>query len=79
MYGEVLKFGAMIVDALREYKHPVFVYTAPGGELRGGAWVVIDPTINEKKMEMCGQGGAWRYSSEPPEYARSSAADPSKN
>lgn len=52
MYGEVLKFGAMIVDALREYKHPVFVYIPPGGELRGGAWVVIDPTINEKKMEM---------------------------
>lgn len=52
MYGEVLKFGAMIVDALREYKHPVFVYIPPGGELRGGAWVVIDPTINSKKMEM---------------------------
>ena len=23
-----------------------------GGELRGGAWVVIDPTINPEKMEM---------------------------
>ena len=52
MYGEILKFGAMIVDALRTYKHPVFVYIPPGGELRGGAWVVIDPTINEAKMEM---------------------------
>ena len=52
MYGEILKFGAMIVDALRTYKHPVFVYIPPNGELRGGAWVVIDPTINPDKMEM---------------------------
>jgi len=52
MAGEILKFGAMIVDALVEYQHPVFVYIPPNGELRGGAWVVIDPTINEKVMEM---------------------------
>jgi acetyl-CoA carboxylase/biotin carboxylase 1 len=24
----------------------------PHGELRGGSWVVVDPTINEEKMEM---------------------------
>jgi len=52
MYGEVLKFGAQIVDALVDYKHPVFVYIPPGGELRGGSWVVIDPSINPKQMEM---------------------------
>mmetsp|Transcript_96126 Transcript_96126/g.215116 ORF Transcript_96126/g.215116 Transcript_96126/m.215116 type:complete len:642 (-) Transcript_96126:42-1967(-) len=52
MYQEVLKFGAQIVDALVEYKHPVFVYIPPGGELRGGSWVVIDPTINPEQMEM---------------------------
>ena len=52
MYGEILKFGAMIVDALVDYKHPVFVYIPPNGELRGGAWVVIDPTINSEVMEM---------------------------
>jgi acetyl-CoA carboxylase/biotin carboxylase 1 len=52
MYGEILKFGAMIVDGLRTYKHPVFVYIPPNGELRGGAWVVVDPTINPAKMEM---------------------------
>nr|ASA45565.1 acetyl CoA carboxylase 1a [Amphidinium carterae] len=52
MYGEVLKFGAQIVDALVEYKHPVFVYIPPGGELRGGSWVVIDPSINPQQMEM---------------------------
>merc|ERR1719346_675280 len=42
----------MIVDALVEYKHPVFVYIPPGGELRGGSWVVIDPAINPGQMEM---------------------------
>lgn len=47
-YGEILKFGAQIVDALVDYKHPVFVYIPPNAELRGGAWVVIDPTINEE-------------------------------
>merc|ERR1711881_581421 len=52
MYGEILKFGAMTVDELREYTQPVFVYIPPNGELRGGAWVVVDPTINSKKMEM---------------------------
>jgi len=52
MFGEILKFGAMIVDALRTYKQPVFVYLPPNGELRGGAWVVVDPTINERMMEM---------------------------
>merc|ERR1719188_2001811 len=52
MYQEVLKFGAQIVDALVEYEHPVFVYIPPGGELRGGSWVVIDPAINPAQMEM---------------------------
>jgi len=52
MAGEVLKFGAQIVDALREYEHPVYIYLPPHGELRGGSWVVVDPTINEEKMAM---------------------------
>lgn len=52
MYNEVLKYGAQIVDALSNYKQPVFVYLIPNGELRGGAWVVIDPTINQNMMEM---------------------------
>jgi acetyl-CoA carboxylase/biotin carboxylase 1 len=52
MAGEILKFGAMIVDALREYEHPVYIYLPPHGELRGGSWVVVDPTINEDKMSM---------------------------
>lgn len=52
MFNEVLKFGSMIVDALRVYKHPVFVYIPPHAELRGGSWVVIDPTINAAQMEL---------------------------
>ena len=52
MYNEVLKYGAMIVDSLRVYKQPVFIYLPPHGELRGGAWVVVDPTINPDHMEM---------------------------
>ena len=51
MYGEILKYGAYIVDALREYTQPIFVYIPHGGELRGGAWVVIDSSINPEMME----------------------------
>lgn len=52
MYGEILKYGSYIVDGLVEYKQPVFVYIPPYGELRGGAWVVVDPKINPDSMEM---------------------------
>ena len=66
MYGEVLKFGAYIVDNLRNYKQPVFVYIPPNGELRGGAWVVVDPTINEAMMEMYADENARGGILEPP-------------
>lgn len=52
MYEQILKFGAYIVDGLREYCKPVFVYIPPNGELRGGAWAVVDPTINPRYMEI---------------------------
>ncbi|XP_062514869.1 acetyl-CoA carboxylase-like [Corticium candelabrum] len=52
MYQEVLKYGALIVDALRQYKQPVIIYIPPNGELRGGAWVVLDSTINPEMIEM---------------------------
>eukprot|EP00047_Mylnosiga_fluctuans_P011844 m.23124 g.23124 ORF g.23124 m.23124 type:complete len:2267 (+) comp3852_c0_seq1:80-6880(+) len=52
MFEEILKFGAMIVDNLRVYKQPVFMYLPPGAELRGGAWVVVDTTINPDMIEM---------------------------
>eukprot|EP01063_Lacrimia_lanifica_P030325 TRINITY_DN480_c0_g1_i10.p1 TRINITY_DN480_c0_g1~~TRINITY_DN480_c0_g1_i10.p1 ORF type:complete len:2208 (+),score=1258.07 TRINITY_DN480_c0_g1_i10:92-6715(+) len=52
MYDEVLKFGADIVQNLTHYTQPITVYIPPHGELRGGAWVVIDPTINKTCIEM---------------------------
>jgi acetyl-CoA carboxylase carboxyltransferase component len=52
MFDEVLKFGSQIVDALVGYKQPVFVYLPPNATLRGGAWVVVDSTINKAVMEM---------------------------
>ncbi|PHH70340.1 hypothetical protein CDD82_7201 [Ophiocordyceps australis] len=52
MFNEVLKYGSYIVDALVKFEQPIFVYIPPFGELRGGSWVVIDPTINETAMEM---------------------------
>ncbi|KEI40541.1 uncharacterized protein L969DRAFT_22502 [Mixia osmundae IAM 14324] len=50
MFDEVLKRGSLIVDGLSSYKSPAFVYIVPNGELRGGAWVVLDPSINDKGM-----------------------------
>ncbi|CDW53052.1 CPSase L D2 and Carboxyl trans and Biotin lipoyl and Biotin carb C and CPSase L chain and ACC central domain containing protein [Trichuris trichiura] len=52
MFDQVLKFGAYIVDGLRSYRQPVFIYIPPNAELRGGAWVVVDPAINSRYMEM---------------------------
>ncbi|XP_075727087.1 acetyl-CoA carboxylase isoform X4 [Rhipicephalus microplus] len=52
MYDQVLKFGAYIVDALHTYRQPVIVYIPPFGELRGGAWAVVDAAINPRQMEM---------------------------
>ncbi|XP_041970632.1 acetyl-CoA carboxylase isoform X2 [Aricia agestis] len=52
MYEQILKFGAEIVRALRGATAPVLVYIPPGGELRGGAWAVVDPSVNNLRMEM---------------------------
>lgn len=52
MYNEVLKYGSYIVDALVDFKQPILTYIPPTGELRGGSWVVVDPTINADMMEM---------------------------
>jgi acetyl-CoA carboxylase/biotin carboxylase 1 len=52
MFNEVLKYGSFIVDALVKFEQPIFVYIPPFGELRGGSWVVVDPTINAECMEM---------------------------
>lgn len=52
MFNEILKYGSYIVDSLSKYKQPIFIYIPPYCELRGGSWVVIDPTVNEDMMEM---------------------------
>lgn len=52
MFEEVLKFGASIVDALVDFKNPIFIYLPDYSELRGGAWAVLDPLINPDMMEM---------------------------
>ena len=52
MFNEVLKYGSFIVDALVKFEQPIFVYIPPFGELRGGSWVVVDPSINPVAMEM---------------------------
>ncbi|XP_029409877.1 acetyl-CoA carboxylase 2 isoform X3 [Nannospalax galili] len=52
MYEQMLKFGAYIVDGLRQYKQPILLYIPPYAELRGGSWVVLDSTINPLCIEM---------------------------
>lgn len=52
MLQAILKEGAKIVDGLSSYKHPIIIYLVPNGELRGGAWVVLDPSINPEHMTM---------------------------
>jgi acetyl-CoA carboxylase/biotin carboxylase 1 len=52
MFDEVLKYGSLIVDAFVKCEQPVFVYIPPHAEIRGGAWVVLDASINESVMEM---------------------------
>lgn len=52
MYEQIMKFGAYIVDELRVYKMPIITYIPPNGELRGGAWAVVDTTINPSYIEM---------------------------
>lgn len=52
MYDMVLKFGAQIVDALRKYRMPVVIYIPTQGELRGGAWAVLDSQINPGIISM---------------------------
>lgn len=46
----ILKTGSNIVYSLSKYQKPVFIYVGPGGpvggELRGGAWVVLDSQIS---------------------------------
>jgi len=60
MFDEVLKYGSLIVDAFVAYEQPVFVYIPPFAEIRGGAWVVLDASINASVMEMYAASGSAR-------------------
>lgn len=44
--------GSLIVESLRSYRQPAFIYLPPGAELRGGAWVVIDGQINSEQVNL---------------------------
>ncbi len=50
MYDQILKYGSYIVDELTAYKQPVFVHIVPNGELRGGAFVVVDSKIHQEGL-----------------------------
>uniref|UniRef100_M8BWJ4 Acetyl-CoA carboxylase n=1 Tax=Aegilops tauschii TaxID=37682 RepID=M8BWJ4_AEGTA len=52
LFEGILQAGSMIVENLRTYKQPAFVYIPKAGELRGGAWVVVDSKINPEHIEM---------------------------
>uniref|UniRef100_A0A7S4ATM8 Acetyl-CoA carboxylase n=1 Tax=Pseudo-nitzschia australis TaxID=44445 RepID=A0A7S4ATM8_9STRA len=60
MFDEVLKYGSLIVDAFVAYEQPVFVFIPPYAEIRGGAWVVLDASINSSVMEMYASSGTAR-------------------
>ncbi|TYJ36120.1 hypothetical protein E1A91_A05G286400v1 [Gossypium mustelinum] len=52
LFEGILQAGSTIVENLRTYGQPVFVYIPMMGELRGGAWVVVDSRINSDQIEM---------------------------
>ncbi|KAE8690412.1 Acetyl-CoA carboxylase 1 [Hibiscus syriacus] len=52
LFEGILQAGSTIVENLRTYNQPVFVYIPMMGELRGGAWVVVDSQINSDHIEM---------------------------
>ncbi|XP_031392733.1 acetyl-CoA carboxylase 1-like [Punica granatum] len=52
LFEGILQAGSTIVENLRTYKQPVFIYIPMMGELRGGAWVVVDSRINSDHIEM---------------------------
>ena len=58
LFEGILQAGSMIVEHLRVYQQPVFVFIPKAGELRGGAWVVVDSKINSDKVEMYAEKSA---------------------
>jgi len=52
MYGAVLTHGAAIVETLVSDGPPVWVYLTPHGQLRGGAFVVLAPSLNPSRIRL---------------------------
>lgn len=48
----ILDFQNQIIETLRSYSKPVFVYLPPHAELRGTAWITFDSLINPDYIEM---------------------------
>jgi acetyl-CoA carboxylase/biotin carboxylase 1 len=51
LFEGILQAGSTIVENLRTYNQPAFVYIPKAAELRGGAWVVVDSKINPDRIE----------------------------
>ncbi|KAG5678324.1 hypothetical protein PVAND_008009 [Polypedilum vanderplanki] len=52
MMNGLLNYTTLIVEALREYKQPVFIYLPPHAEMRGGTWNLFSSFINPHFIEM---------------------------
>ena len=52
LFDEILKFGSNIVDGLKQISTTYIYLYSSWWRIRGGAWVVVDPTINLQQMEM---------------------------
>ncbi|KAK0394027.1 hypothetical protein QR680_000536 [Steinernema hermaphroditum] len=61
VFDMALKYGAEIVAALQAYVQSIVIYMPPFGELRGGAWAVLDPKINTTCIKMIADP-QYRYS-----------------
>ncbi|EJW04521.1 hypothetical protein EDEG_01262 [Edhazardia aedis USNM 41457] len=48
MEKNILQYGSNIVRSLSESTVRIMVYIPPGGEIRGGSWVVFDKFINPR-------------------------------
>ncbi|XP_073285190.1 acetyl-CoA carboxylase 1-like [Primulina huaijiensis] len=58
LFEGIIQTGSEIVENLRNYRQPIFVYIPITGELRGGAWVTIDRNVNPDHVETYADGTA---------------------
>lgn len=58
LFEGILQTGSEIVENLRNYRLPIFIYIPIMGELRGGAWVTVDRNVNPDHVEAYADGTA---------------------